>query len=213
MTNELEKEYLEDLDHYDEGMGIHSTSYEKCKERLIRLAKIENLNPSEALEKLDKINDYLNDVYDYKEIKEEVRKDIDTIKQALLKSQEQEKEIAYIEKIKTMMKQRDCVLRYIASEDCFAVTTILSDGWYKLTPEFVENNVKEEIKPLPLIEKNKQLKEENAEYKRVLEVIKEKYVEIYILLKSKNVEQYNFNIRFGKQLTEEEFDLLKRYFK
>ena len=51
------------------------------------------------------------------------------------------------------------------------------------------------------------------EQKKVLEIIKEKYVEIYILLKSKNVEQYNFNIRFGKQLTEEEFDLLKRYFK
>ncbi len=38
---DLQKEYLEDLDHYDEGMGIHSTSYQKCKERLIRLAEID----------------------------------------------------------------------------------------------------------------------------------------------------------------------------
>ena len=51
---------------------------------------------SEALEKLDKIGNYLNEVYDYKEIKEEVRKDIDTIKQALIKSQEQEKMLRII---------------------------------------------------------------------------------------------------------------------
>lgn len=44
----------------------------------------------EALKCLEKVNDYLNNVYDYKEIKEEVRKDIDNIKQALLKAQEQE---------------------------------------------------------------------------------------------------------------------------
>lgn len=102
--------------------------------------------------------------------------DYEIIKQALIKSQEKEKENAYIEKIKTMMKQKDCVLRYIESEDCFAVRTILSDGWYKLTPEFVENNVREEIKPLPLIEKNKQLKEENAELKKVLEAIKKHFI-------------------------------------
>ena len=98
------------------------------------------------------------------------------IKQSLLKAQKQEKEIAYIEKIKTMIKQKNCALRYIESEDCFAVRTILSDGWYKLTPEFVENNVSEEIKPLPLIEKNKQLKEENAELKKVLEAIKKHFI-------------------------------------
>ena len=64
---------------------------------------------------------------------------------------------------------------------CFAVKTILSDGWYRLTPEFVENNVREEIKPLPLIEKNKQLKAENAEYKRVFEIIVNKKVDFYRL--------------------------------
>ena len=37
-----QKEYLEDLDHYDEGMGIHSTSYKNTKQRLIRLAQIES---------------------------------------------------------------------------------------------------------------------------------------------------------------------------
>ena len=52
------------------------------------LEAIDNSTPSEALECLEKVSDYLNNVYDYKEIIEEVKKDIDTIKQALLKQQE-----------------------------------------------------------------------------------------------------------------------------
>ena len=43
MGKDLEKEYLADLDHYDESMGIHSTSYQKCKERLIKFAKYKDL--------------------------------------------------------------------------------------------------------------------------------------------------------------------------
>lgn len=49
-----------------------------------------NANPSEALKCLKGINNYLNNVYDYKEIKEEIQKDINTIKQALLKGQTNE---------------------------------------------------------------------------------------------------------------------------
>lgn len=132
----------------------------------------------------------------------------------VIKTQEQEKENAYIEKIITMMKQKDCVLRYIESEDCFAVKTILSDGWYKLTPEFVENNVREEIKPLPLIEKNKQLKAENAEYKRVLKIMFGKKVSIFQLSCCKNVNEYNdLKFKDNEKLTEEEFDTLKRWSK
>jgi len=165
---------------------------------------------SEALKVLNS-NPVIREEMDYE--------DYYTINKALLKAQEQEKENAYIEKIKTMMKQKDCVLRYIESEDCFAVKTILSDGWYKLTPEFVDDNVREEIKPLPLIEKNKQLKEENAEYKKVLEIIMEKRV-ITDLLISNNLERYNYEIikfygNYGWTkkcfLSQEEFDLLKRW--
>ena len=94
MTKELEKEYLEDLDHYDEGMGIHSTSYEKCKERLIRLAKIDNSNPSEALECLHKIarKVELADYDDYWEVRNAHSK----VEQALIKAQEQEKVLKII---------------------------------------------------------------------------------------------------------------------
>ena len=93
MTSELEKEYLEDLDHYDEGMGIHSTSYEKCKERLIRLAKIDNAKPSEALERLENNRNAIPYAIDYR-----------IIKQALIKSQEQEKVLEIIKEKKVDIK-------------------------------------------------------------------------------------------------------------
>jgi hypothetical protein len=139
---------------------------------------------------------------------------LDTIEVALIELKEIKETKAYIEKIKTMLKQKDCALRYVESEDCFAVKTLLSDGWYKLTPEFVNNNVKEEIKPLPLIQKNVQLREENAEYKKVLEIIKKKDVDIKLLKECEEVEEYNahFIIDEYQELTEKEFNLLKSYF-
>lgn len=57
------------------------------------------------------------------------------------------------------------------------------------------------------------LKQENAEYKRVLAIIFGKKVDIVYLNDSNNVEEYNSH--FGCvvcKLTSEEFNLLKRYF-
>lgn len=86
MSKDLEKEYLEDLDHYDEGMGIHSTSYGKCRERLIRLAEIDNADPSEALEKLEFICKILKEKSI--DIKWLFKHDYNIIKQALIKAQD-----------------------------------------------------------------------------------------------------------------------------
>ena len=133
------------------------------QQSLLRLEAIDNAKSSEALECLERLARFVNPSSEDGYRLDQYEEDYNCIQQALIKSQEQEKENAYIEKIKTMMKQRDCVLRYIESEDCFAVKTILSDGWYKLTHEFIENNVREEIKPLPLVEKNKQLKPDKTE--------------------------------------------------
>ena len=72
----------------------------RLKQVLDYFKSIDNANPSEALEKLDKINIYLNDAYDYKEIKEEVQKDINSIKQTLFNKSQ--KELAF-EKIQTIM--------------------------------------------------------------------------------------------------------------
>jgi len=217
----MSKEYLEALKRMEyfvnEEMGIKTfkqsgwhiegtDDYELVKEALQRLESIDNANPSEALKCLERIKAYF-----LNKTKEIDFQDLRDIEQALIKAQEQEKENAYIEKIKTMMKQKDCVLRYIESEDCFAVKTILSDGWYKLTPDFVDNNVREEIKPLPLIEKNKQLKEENAEYKRVLDIIKEtKNIKVSFY---ENGSGKHYKLEFDRTrnqtITAEEFDLLK----
>jgi len=218
MSKELD--YLDDI-LKNEPMTLNKRMIIECiKEKIQRIEAIDNAKPSEALNDLQVIENNIIYILSDCDINdavcqclEYVKSKMPTIKQALLKAQESEKENAYIEKIKTMMKQKDCVLRYIESEDCFAVKTILSDGWYKLTPEFVDDNVREEIKPLPLIEKNKQLKEENAEYKRVLEILKKKEIDTFMLMLCDNVEQYNSGLKNkpNRQLTREEFDLLKRW--
>ena len=205
MNKELD--YLDDI-LKNEPMTLNKRMIIECiKEKIQRIEAIDNAKPSEAIRCLERIKAYF-----LNKTKEIDFQDLRDIEQALIKAQEQEKKNAYIEKIKTMMKQKDCVLRYIESEDCFAVKTILSDGWYKLTTDFVDNNVREEIKPLPLIEKNKQLKEENAEYKRVLEIIKTKDVDVFRFKKLdfNTLNQLQKSCRLP-ELTQEEFDLLKRW--
>lgn len=164
----------------------------------------------EALEDLE----FLGDLSVYHDtgnlFKLHFKKEFGTIKQALIKAQAMEKENTYIEKVKTMLKQKDCVLRYVESEDCFAVKTMLS-GWYKLTPQFVDNNVREEIKPLPTNEKIKQLKEENAEYKKAFDIIKEKRVDVFRFKALNDFNLFNSLQRSCKlpELTEEEYNLLR----
>lgn len=76
-----------------------------------------------------------------------------------------------LKKIKLMLKQKECVLRYVASEDCFAVRCILDDKWYKLTDDLIKNNIKEEVKPMPLIDKVKELKEKVEKQDKILETL------------------------------------------
>jgi len=205
---------------------------------LIELKEIKEAKTSVALENVNELEEIIdkheldfNGIFYF---------DLDIIRDYILKTQNLEKENAYIEKIKTMLKQKDCALRYVESEDCFAVKTLLSDGWYKLTPEFVNNNVKEEIKPLPLIQKNVQLREENAKYKTTLEnleyenkmlikesvrnakiaerqhnafnIIKEKRVNIEYLMKSKTVEEYNSYLYFENPKNTKFYNLTQEQF-
>ena len=87
MTKDLKKEYLADLDHYDEGMGIHSTSYKNCKERLIRLAIIDSAEPSEALKCLEALEQDIKNRIILAEDRQ--LKLCEVIKQALLKIQKE----------------------------------------------------------------------------------------------------------------------------
>jgi len=68
------------------------------KQALKRLESIDNANPSEALECLEKIIDNLDDYADF-EIKQEANEYIDTIKQALLKAEQDKKKLNKIEKL------------------------------------------------------------------------------------------------------------------
>ena len=117
MTKELEalergiiefEKNLED-DPNNEWLKRTITGMKKCYQRL---EAIDNAKPSEALESLDKVIDYLNNVYDYKEIKEEIRKDIDTIKQAL-------KRLEKYDELKPILVGilKGCKLRYEATHE------------------------------------------------------------------------------------------------
>ena len=65
--------------------------------------------------------------------------------------------------------------------------------------------------------KAQEQEKENAEYQKVLKILFEKKVDIYVLMDLGTLEEYNEWVlkRYGTyyQLTEEDFDLLKRYFK
>lgn len=65
--------------------------------------------------------------------------------------------------------------------------------------------------------KAQEMENENAELKEALRIIKEKDVDIFMLNDLENLEDYNgcISIKYGEyyQLTQEEYDLLMKYFK
>ena len=189
MDKDLEKEYLEDLDHYDEGMGIHSTSYGKCKERLIRLAKIDNANPSEF-----KIVNYKGQYY----LQINVNDDEATqIQLPLLEDEIKDVQLA-IDKF----KQIDNTNPSEALENLESIALWSSDyddvGCYNFEKEY--NIIKQVL-----------LKAQEQD--QVLEIIKKKNVMAFLLKVCKSIDEYNFHTSEKDELTQEEFDLLKRYFK
>lgn len=106
----MSKEYLEALlNLFNEANRFNNEPYkfntlelfkrkQIIEQALHRLESIDNSNPSEALECLEKIIDNLDDYADF-EIKQEANEYIDTIKQALLKAQELEKENELLKEI------------------------------------------------------------------------------------------------------------------
>ena len=149
MSKELEiiTKYIEKIEEYEKKTGkqylARYISKKLCiaiKEKLQRLEAIDNSNPDEALEDLDKIEGFMT----YHELYDSYKIEIKTIKATLLKAQEQN---------------------------------------------------------------------------RVLEIIKNKVVDISIIYYSQNVEDYNNTITFRFKpstleqckLTYEEFDTLKRW--
>lgn len=104
--------------------------FQIVQQGLLRLEAIDNDDLNEALESLDKVNNYLNDVYDYKEIKEEVRKDINYIKQKLIKAKKQEKVLEIIFK-------KDVDLEWFKMRKKWTETL---ENQYKSYCKYIENN-------------------------------------------------------------------------
>jgi hypothetical protein len=122
--------------------------------------------------------------------------DLETIKQSLLKAQEQKntgvvggrtfgKEILYLKQ--SIEQYNDKPIFYISR----------TYGNKYIVPQKQFDD----------------LTNENAEHKKVLEIIKEKNVDIQLLKESGNRYEYNIHFPFREiyQLTKEEFDLLKKW--
>lgn len=166
---------------------------EIVEQALLELKAIKDAKPSEAMECVDDINADLvalpkhceepDGIFD--DYLEDISIKINTIKQALLKAQEQD----------------------------FNYKNIVIPFFDELVKLLGINDTDE------MLNKIKEQEKENAEYKKVLEIIKNKCVDIFdlkIAILHNSLEIYNRSIPSeyeGNKLTQEEFELLKRYFK
>ena len=149
----------------------------KCKQvekAILELKEIKEANPSEAMEDLNEIVEYITEDKKVK-YKGTILFDCDIIKDALLKAQELEKENLELK------KKIDSYERRIELYSSKQLETAL----------FYSRN-------------------ELAEYKKKLEIIKEKNVDSHRIKKCETVEEYNDTLKsWETALTEEEFKTLK----
>lgn len=174
------------------------------KKALHRLETLDNSNPNEALEVLDKtISPLLEPILaEYEDdLSDKITANYFALKQALIKVQEQEEENSTFVGGRTFNK--DILYLKQSIEQCndkpiFYVSRIYGNKYIIPQKQFDD------------------LTNENIRYKRVLEIIKEKCVSMWHLMKSKTFEEYNWYLNIeGVEdtkiftLTEEEFNLLK----
>lgn len=120
----------------------------------------------------------------------------------------------YIEKVNEVLSNYIKYYKKTNYNDVLDVVGYLKDHHMNAVPYY---NWLEEIEQYIL--KTQSVENENAEYKRVIKIIKEKKVDIGLLTVSSSVEDYNSNFiringriySLGRALTQEEFDLLKKY--
>ena len=95
----LERTSGEFIDGYPTGnvnVGMTWEEHKAIKQALLELKAIKEANPSEAIEKLDNIKNRINFYYEMYKFDDLCKDEIDTIKQALTKAQEQEKVLSII---------------------------------------------------------------------------------------------------------------------
>lgn len=206
-TSETNQSVAEILEQQNEGLEIVYS----IKQALLELKAIKEANPSKAMECLERIDNTLclNNIKGKLEFgidTEEhidcdsvigMTEDLESIKQSLLKAQEQEntgvvggrtfgKEIIYLKQ--SIEQYNDKPIFYVSR----------TYGNKYIVPQKQLDD----------------LTNENAEYKKVLKLVFDRKVDIYHLSKSKTVEDYNSIWDYSTYcLTQEEFDLLKRWMK
>ena len=172
-----------------------------------RLEAIDNANPSKALECLEKLaNHYDNE----KQMYYNETEDYNTIKQALITKP---KNVDKWHEVIEQAIQRLEVIENAKSSEALKIVDKMAN--YILLDEkygFIDDEEKQTI-----IEDRDTIKQaliQAQEQEKVLEIIFEKNVDIYLLKDARNLEEYNRWIsqrgRHYYRPTQEEFDLLKR---
>lgn len=230
---------LFDLVHCQDSFEKAQRCFDIVEEALDRLEAIDNSNPSEALECLEwltssligKYNLFYEEVLineeEYKESIECIKDDYNIIKQALLKEQEKEKEKLLFKNIHNAKVKTPLVSIFegLSKDERFKFTEHIYYHWEEMKEALEDKNnelEKENARSEEILQKYYQegitldsvraLKQERDNYKKVLEIIKEKAVDVYVLF-DLGLEEYNKYVlkRYGTyyQLTQEEFNLLK----
>lgn len=185
MSKELD--YLDDI-LKNEPMTLNKRMIIECiKEKLQRLESIDNAKPSEALKELENIKNFEGS---YGTLYDSHCEELDTIKQALLKAQEQEKENADYGSARERWKIVCQMIKRMFGFD-------IEEKWSGDDKVITQTLIKAQ------------------DMEKVLSIIKEKDVDIVELKSAKTVEDYNLQFCGGvsEPLTEEEFELLKKYFR
>ena len=162
--------------------------YETIFNGLKRLESIDNANPSEALKKLDDISYLvLNEIDDLKN-KELWKSYFNTIKQALLKAQTNEEENTDYGSARERWKIICQTIKRMFDFD-------IEEKWSGDDKVITQTLIKAQ------------------ENEKVLEILKKKEIDTFMLMLCDNVEQYNSGLKNkpNRQLTQEEFELLKRW--
>ena len=217
MSKELEALDRIFVHRFDEQYKDWDIDYELVENYL---KSIDNSKPSEALECLEKLNDmfYLikyrttegGNREEY-EFYPSYTKEYSTIENYILKAQEKEKDKVFLKnlhntKVKTPLVD---IFRFLSQEKKFAYTEHIYYHW-----EEIKESLEAEIKTLKDEKENLESKIKKQE--KVIKIITKKEVDIGLLKRSENWLDYYTRVKhkIGKdtELTEEEFDLLKRIF-
>lgn len=207
----MSKEYLKALNKIQHDFGQLKgqelvSCYETIFNALHRLESIDNSNPSEALKDLERIGtDYFLGSKDCL-VKKIYEKEYNTIKQALLKTQEKEKEKLLFKNIHNTKVKTPLVSIFegLSKDERFKFIEHIYYHWEEMEEALEDKNNE-------LEKENVELKAKAQKERKALEIIKGKLVDVSLIKKYDFVEDYNSAVWISgrPKLVKEEFNLLK----